>query len=501
MRVPPYYSVLLLFLLAWGALAFGAVYDWAYTPLFSAAAAIGLLGILAPGARVRRPLAWPILIVAALIAAVGLVQLIPLAPATIAALSPATDDFLRRYDVAYSFATATDAAAYRHPLSIDPRGTWLGLAALGALTMLLVGAARGLGQRSTRTLASGLVFVGFVVAIAGIVQSGLYLRDPDPVRRIYGFWQTINKNTYPFGPFVNRNHFAGWMVLALPIAIGYFVALVARGMRGAGPGVRERLLWFSSPDASRVVLVGLAVLVMGLSLVLTLSRSGTTCFLIALAISGWFVVRRQAAGSKRRIAVTYIAAVGVGSLGWAGFDAVLDHFAKAPTDFWGRLEIWKDAWRIFLAFPWLGTGLNTFGTATTLYQSSQFESHHVEAHNDYVQLLSEGGIALALLAAAAIFLVGREIRRRFRENADDTVGYWTRVGATTGLVAIALQEVVEFSLQIPGIAALFAVAAAIAIRPATKSTDPPSSLRDLGPSTSSGSSRATPRDGEAGSTD
>ncbi len=158
---------------------------------------------------------------------------------------------------------------------------------------------------------------------------------------------------------------------------------------------------------------------------------------------------------------------------------MLERFAKAPTDFWGRLEIWNDAWRIFLAFPWLGTGLNTFGTATTLYQSSQFESHHVEAHNDYVQLLSEGGLALALLAAAAIFILGREIRRRFRENADDTVGYWTRVGATTGLVAIALQDIVEFSLQIPGIAALFAVAAAIAIRPAgDHPTDPPSSLRD-----------------------
>jgi len=469
--VPPYFSILLLLLIAWGALAFGAVYDWAYTPLFWAAAAIGLLGLFAPGARVRRPLAWPIVIVAALIALVGFVQLIPLAPSTIATISPATDDFLRRYDVAYSLATATGAAAYRHPLSIDPRGTWLGLAAFGALTTLLVGAARGLGQRSTRTLASGLVFVGFVVAIAGIVQSGLYMHDPDPVRRIYGFWQTTNRNTYPFGPFVNRNHFAGWMLLALPIAIGYFVALVARGMRGAGPSVRERLLWFSSPDASRVVLVGLAVLVMGLSLVLTLSRSGTTCFMIALAVSGWFIIRRQAAGSKRRVAFAYIAAVGVGSLGWAGLDAVLDRFAKAPTDFWSRLEIWNDAWRIFLAFPWLGTGLNTFGTATVLYQSSQFESHHVEAHNDYVQLLSEGGLALAFLAAAAIFLVGREIGRRFQENADDTVSYWTRIGATTGLVAIALQDVVEFSLQIPGIAVLFAVAAAIAIRPAGDRTE------------------------------
>ena len=69
--------------------------------------------------------------------------------------------------------------------------------------------------------------------------------------------------------------------------------------------------------------------------------------------------------------------------------------------------------------------------------------------------------ALGLLAALVI-----EIRRRFRERADDAMGYWIRVGATTGLVAIAFQETVEFSLQMPGIAALFAVVAAMAIRPA-----------------------------------
>jgi hypothetical protein len=468
--VPPYFSALLLLLIAWGALAFGANYDWAYTPLFWAAAAIGLLGLLAPGSRARRPIAWPIVVAAALIALIGLVQLIPLSPATIAVVSPATDGFLRKYDLGYQLAATTGAAGYRHALSIKPAGTWLSLAALGALTLLLVGAARGLGQRSVRTLASGLVFVGFVVALVGIVQSGLYSRDPNPTLKIYGFWETINKDTYPFGPFVNRNHFAGWMLLALPVAIGYFSALVARGMRGVRPTFRDRVLWFSSPDASRVVLAGLAVLVMALSLVLTLSRSGTTCFLLALAISGWFVVRRQAAGSRRHVTLLYVGAVAVFSLGWAGLDVVLARFAHASTDFSSRYNTWKDAWTIFQAFPWLGTGLNTFGTATTLYQTTRLEVHTIEAHNDYVQLLSEGGVALAIVVIAAIVLLGRAIRRRFREHADDQTTYWIRVGATTGLVAIAFQEMAEFSLQMPGNAALFAVVAALAIWPASRST-------------------------------
>ena len=471
--------------IAWGALAFGAVYDWAYTPLFWAAAAIGLLGLYAPGSRVHRPIAWPIVIVAALIALIGVVQLIPLAPATIAAISPATDQFLRKYDVAYQLATAMGTAGYRHALSINPPGTWLSLAALAALALLLVGTARGLGQRSVRTLASGLVFVGFTVALVGIVQSGLYSRDPNPTLKIYGFWETINKDTYPFGPFVNRNHFAGWMLLALPVAIGYFSALVARGMRGVRPTFRDRVLWFSSPDASRVVLVGLAALVMALSLVLTLSRSGTTCFVLALMISGWFVVRRQAAGSRRRVTLLYVGAVALFSLGWAGLDVILARFAQASVDFSSRYNTWKDAWTIFQAFPWIGTGLNTFGTATTLYQTTRLEVHTIEAHNDYMQLLSEGGVALAIVVLTAIFLLGREIRRRFRENADDQTTYWIRVGATTSLVAIAFQELVEFSLQMPGNATLFAVVAAIAIWPASPSSSRAMSRGDFGEAGSS----------------
>lgn len=461
--MPSYFSFLLLAIVAWGAFAFGANYDWAYRPLFWACAAVGALGMWAPGAEEPKPRVNKALVVAiALLAIVPVIQLIPLSIETLTRISPATDAFLRKYDIGYRLASA-NGIAVPHPLSIKPAGTWLALAAIGALGCLMLGTARGLGRLSLRAFASGLVFLGFLVALEGIVQSGLFSTNAQLVPKIYGFWETVNKDTTPFGPFVNRNHFAGWMLLALPVSMGYFCWLVAGGMRGVPPTLRDRVLWFSSREASRVVTVGLAVLVMAISLVLTLSRSGTSCFVVALAISTWVVLRRQGAGSRRRLTVAYVILVAVLSIGWAGFDAVVGRFGESSVDFWSRVAIWADAWSIHRAFPWLGTGLNTFGAATYVYQTTLLEAHHVEAHNDYLQLLSEGGVMMSMLAIAAIVLLVREIRRRFAEGEDDALTYWVRVGAATGLFAIALQEVGEFSLQMPGIAALFAIVCGLAV--------------------------------------
>jgi hypothetical protein len=61
-----------------------------------------------------------------------------------------------------------------------------------------------------------------------------------------------------------------------------------------------------------------------------------------------------------------------------------------------------------------------------------------------------------------LVLLIRDIRRRLREDRGASA-YWVRAGAITALVAIALQETVEFSLQMPGNAALFAVVCGLAL--------------------------------------
>jgi hypothetical protein len=71
-------------------------------------------------------------------------------------------------------------------------------------------------------------------------------------------------------------------------------------------------------------------------------------------------------------------------------------------------------------------------------------------------------VLLVVPAAACLILLTRDVRRRLREGQGST-GWWLRAGATTSLVAMALQETVDFSLQIPGNAVLFVVICAIAL--------------------------------------
>ncbi len=473
---------LVLLIVAWGALAFGAIYEWARWPLLVACASVGAFGLTREVPRERRGVNGPILLGLVVVALVTAIQLIPLGSRTIRRWSPATHEFLKQYDIRYALPTVGDVEAeastsmsqaetpstvpfsgsITHPLSINPPKTWVGLACLAAFGWMLLGLARGLGGSDLRILAPGIVVLGVLLSMIGIVQKALWNG------KVYGFWEPINQGVMAFGPFINRNHFAGWMLLALPVAVGYFAALVARGMVGVKPGWRNRVIWFSTPDASRAVLTGFAILLMGFALALTLSRSGISCFLLAIVLSALHVLRRQTSTTKGRMLGTYLALVFVAAVTWVGIDAIGARFAEVDWKLGGRAGAWADAWRIHQSFPWFGTGLNTYGTATVLLQ--QFEratAHYIEAHNDYLQLLAEGGW---LVTAPALVLVGlfvREVLRRFRERRDDRTGYWIRLGAVTGLVAIAFQEIVEFSLQMPGNAALFTVLCAVAVRKAS----------------------------------
>jgi len=437
-------------LTAWGALAFGAVYPWAFTPLFVACAALGGATFLQRKGTGKTEILLAVAL-ALLVAAVGL-QLVPVSVSSIRWISPETDVVLRRYAIGYP--ASRDAYA----LSIEPRATMLGLAAAGVLSMLLLGLARSLTRDDTLHIARGISILGVVLAVAGIAQKAMWNG------KIYGFWTPLQAGD-SFGPFVNRNHFAGWMLMALPLAVGYFCARVARGMRQVKPGWRNRLVWFSSADASETILVGFAVLLMALALTLTMSRSGILGLLAALVISGWFVARRQATGSRRTIVAGYLIFVAFVAAGWTGFDRLVARFTESgAAEVGGRLGIWGDTWRLAGRFPLVGTGLNTYGTATLFYQTVDLKQHFAEAHNDYLQLLAEGGALVCIPAALVIFAFAWTVRLRFREVSIESSDYWIRIGAVTGILAIALQEISDFSLQMPGNAVLFVVLLALAAR-------------------------------------
>lgn len=463
-------SVLIIGAIAWGALAFGAVYPWAYTPLLIASLTIAMLSFAVDShATFNRPVAMSLLAVGLTIA----VQLLPVTRSTLHQISPGSDGVLERYDLSYAnFVTE------RHVLSIDPPSTRRALAFLASFGLLLIGLSRVLAGRHVKRLATWITALAALVALVGIVQRAGFNG------RIYGVWEPQMPSS-PFGPFINRNHFAGWMLMALPLAVGLFCAHIARGMRGllgsaTGGADREgslpwrrRFLWLSSPDASQSVLIGFAIVAMALSLVLSLSRLGLCGIAIALLVSGRFVMRHRSQRGERAIAYGFVALLIVVSSAsvWAGLDQGVARFSDpGARDLGGRLPIWADTARIIRDFPIAGIGLNTYGTAMLFYQTTLPEEHVRQAHNDYLQLAAEGGVLVGIPIALAIVIFIREVYLRFREGNDNPTIYWIRTGAVAGLAAVALQSIGEFSLQMPGNAMLFTVLCAIALHKSRRDT-------------------------------
>jgi O-antigen ligase len=437
-------------------LAFGAVYPWAYLPLFGAAGCIGLLG----GPRLRdgwpelRPLSIGLLLLISAVAA----QLVPVSRATLQMLSPDASDLLSQYS--FTFAAGTDW----YPLSINPPATRRALIGICGLAIYLIGLPGLLSQRDLRTLPRNLILFGVLLALIG-----LYGREHNN-GLVYGFWQPREgTNANGFGPFVNRNHFAGWMLMTTCMTLAVFCGRVELARGSGKPDLRRQLVWFSTAEANRIALIAAGALTMVISLIWTMSRSGIIGLSCALACFAWLVARRRGLGRPGRVVI--IAMLGVAlfvGLNWRGVDRVAVWFGDT-TDLVDRMAAWRDGWQVVRDFPLVGTGINTYSDAMIFYQKHVLQFWMTHAHNDYLQILAEGGLLVSVPAATVVILLGVAVSRRVREAKGDSYDYWIRAGAGVGLIAIGVQEIAEFSLQIPANALLFATLAAMAISPTNSS--------------------------------
>ena len=247
-------------LVAWGILAFGGVYAWGYVPLTIGASLMGAWSLVT---RVRfahcrpGPSGWA---TGGVLCAV-LLQLLPLPVDVLRRISPHTDDFLLKYDLRYAFRAPGGGV---HALSVNPLETFEALVFVCGLVLLAWGVSVSLDNASLRSLVRNLLVLAVSTAIVGLAQRTF------PNGKIYWFWEPEFSAFNAFGPFVNRNHFAGWMLLMTSLGLGEFCALVASARIPGEGDWRDRLLWLGGAAGARVLLVGAAVFVMALSLVWTM---------------------------------------------------------------------------------------------------------------------------------------------------------------------------------------------------------------------------------------
>jgi O-antigen ligase len=409
-------------------LAYGTVHYWALAVFVISAA--GLVVFWAVDAAVLRsallpvnPLQWPLLGVVVL----GLLQLLP----------------LRTHD---------DGGLSLSPvrsLSLDPYATRLVIMQVAALLIYFVITTMFLDTpRRLKALVRTIVIFGFVVAAFGLTQS--FTTDGT---RVYWFRQLTQSTA--FGPFINRHHFAAYMELALAIPLGLL-------MSGALESYKRPLYAF-------------AVVVMAMSLVATNSRGGIISLgaevFVVLVIAGLSWRRKKDLPRAQRIRSTLLraaAAMGIvlvligGAVVLSGPE-VFTRFlgtpvAEDPTQ--GRAHFWNVTLDVIKAHPLLGSGLGSFSVIYPRYDTRNGMFRLEQAHNDYLQTLSDAGILGLILGAAFVVIL---FKRGFalRETHDEFRRGVT-TGALAGCFAVLVHSFFDFTLHTTANALLFVIICAVA---------------------------------------
>ena len=334
-------------------------------------------------------------------------------------------------------------------LSLDPYATRLVLVQLTALLIFFSTALAYIDSpKRLRTIVRAIIIFGFVLGFIAIIQS---LISPSA---IYGL--RAPPLAVPFGPFVNRHNFAAYMEMTLALPLG---------MMFSGAIEREKRLLFLT-----------AIALMGVALLMSSSRGGMISLIAMIfflvVLSGFRPkVEAIAQGVSERtrhlmlrvglgFALLLAIAVGVTLIGG---ESSLSRFvdsvnASDPTT--GRTQLWRISWLMIKANPVVGAGLGAYGVAYTPFDPRNGVARPEQAHNDYLQVLTDAGIigaALGLFFIIALFRMG--LRRR---ESPDIFRRGVATGALAACFAVLVHSFFDFTLHTTSNALLFLTMAALA---------------------------------------
>lgn len=292
---------------------------------------------------------------------------------------------------------------------------------------------------------NGLIVFGFGLALFALLQYFTWNG------RIYWLRPT---EFSAFGPFVNRNHFAGYMEMLIPLPVAL---MAARAIR--------KELW---------LLYGFAAALMSLAVILSLSRGGMISVLAGLVFIAIAKSRLPKNARRRREQSSAwlvwlkglggVAALGlilVAGVVWLGAEPVLQRLGRSieqvqteqPGDAISRSGIWRDTGKLIGDHTLFGVGLGAYETVFPAYSLNTIEMVVTHAHNDYLQVLADCGVIGGVLAVWFIGVIFRAVWQGIK--SPDAFLAALALGGGAGIFAMLLHSLFDFNLQIPSNALLF----------------------------------------------
>ena len=383
-----------------------------------------------------------------------ILQMIPLPSEVIKIFSPKT------YALRHSLTVTTPHSAFRIPylaISFVPFATrieffkWLTLGGL-FLFLLYWNSLKGRDRVTSQFLVL-ILLMGAFESLYGLFEffSGhrhiLYLDGSSFVSAVTG-------------TFINRNYFAGYLLMVIPLSAGY---LFSRGsfQKARFMNWRHRL---ASLDG-KTLLIAFSIMVMIIGLIFSASRMGILSLLLSFSLIILFFRDRRRREKKFSGPLVLILGLAFLWAVWIGLDAVISRFFTTSEDFKGRWMIWANTFQILKDFPVFGSGLGTFSQIFPMYRSFHIQGLVTHAENDYLQLASEVGfIGIGLLLILFIFLFFK-IVSGIRSLSPWEPQRFIGIGGLVGILALMFHSLVERNIQVPANAFLFTFILALVFRP------------------------------------
>lgn len=308
--------------------------------------------------------------------------------------------------------------------------------ACAVLFFLAVQAFRG--REELKLWAWFLMVFGFLVAVLGIAQN--YTSHD-----VLYWYRPLSAGGDPFGPYVNRNDFAGLMVLIAPVGI---CLLAFRGIR------REQQMFVRILTVMPVV-----------ALILTASRGGIVSFICEIALIA--LIARTHKSRFQAATASGLLIIAIAVAGWLGSGKVVERF-KSPNlheiSANRRVTMIEGAWHIFLRHPLIGTGLGTLVAVYPKYETL-YDGRVVDhVHDDYAELLAESGICGAICGLAFVLIFFYLARLRLAEE-QSSFSRGLHAAAVVGCFGLLVHGFVDFNFHIPANGLVFLLQAAIGTSP------------------------------------
>jgi len=271
----------------------------------------------------------------------------------------------------------------------------------------------------------------------------------------------------PFGTFANPNHFANYLAMALAVYVWLAWTRLTQARQHV-PMFEERGI---SLRTRRIALWTAGGVLLTIGILMSRSRgamlAGLPAALCALAVAVMGGARSTRA-MRTTLILTGVAMLAAMSM--VGFDFILSRFDLrtfsgdagfrthlAQTTLEGAWQLWP-----------IGAGWGTFPSVYPRFQPASLLGTANQAHQDFAQLLFEGGLfavvlmaAFAWLAIARTVLLVRAAARRKRLRREEMVSALCGLG----LLGFLLHSLVEFNMHIPANAIMASLLAGVFLRP------------------------------------